>query len=138
MARTRSPILVVDDDADLRDALQEILRDEGYLVAEVSNGAQALAVLRSGAQPCVILLDIRMPDMDGLAFRREQLRDPAIAKIPAIFFTADPSEVEEARRLGVDFYVSKPVNLLQLLEAVAHHCDDPDRLEEPRRESATG
>jgi two-component system, chemotaxis family, chemotaxis protein CheY len=138
MARTTFPILVVDDDADLLQALREILRDEGYVVACVENGRQAMDVLRAGARPCVILLDIRMPAMDGLAFRREQLEDQTIAKIPVVFFTADPSEEDEARRLGVEFYLKKPVDLLQLLEVVAHHCDDPDRLDRPalRRSSA--
>lgn len=131
MARSRFPILVVDDDADLRDALQQILRDEGYLVASVGSGHQALQVLRSGARPCVILLDIRMPGMDGLDFRREQLRDPALERIPVVFFSADSSEEKEARSLGVNFYLKKPVDLLQILEVVSHHCDDPDRLDEP-------
>jgi two-component system, chemotaxis family, chemotaxis protein CheY len=131
MARSTYPILVVDDDADLLQALRDVLRDEGYVVVCVENGHQAMGVLHAGARPCVILLDIRMPGMDGLAFRREQLRDEAIAKIPVVFFTADPSEEEEARRLGVEFYLPKPIDLLKLLEVIAHYCDDPDHLERP-------
>jgi CheY-like chemotaxis protein len=131
MARSAFPILVVDDDADLRHALQEILRDEGYLVACVDNGFQALEVIKKGARPCVILLDIRMREMDGVSFRRAQLRDPEIADIPVVLFTADSSGKEEAAELGIEFLLRKPVDLLQLLEVVAHHCDDPDRVEAP-------
>ena len=137
MGRSTFPILVVDDDADLRHALQDILRDEGYLVACVDNGRQALDVLQAGARPCVILLDIKMPQMDGLTFRREQMQDPSIADIPVVFFTADSSGKGEAEGLGVTFFLKKPVDLLQLLEMVAHHCDDPDRIEEPVRLSNT-
>jgi CheY-like chemotaxis protein len=137
MARTNFPILVVDDDADLRHALQEILRDEGYLVASVDNGFQALEVIKAGARPCVILLDIRMPRMDGLSFRRAQLRDPEIAGIPVVLFTADSSGREEAVNLGIEFLLKKPVDLLQLLEVVAHYCDDPDRVEEAASLSET-
>lgn len=136
MSRSPFPVLVVDDDADLREALQGILRDEGYVVATVATAEQALEVLRAGAEPCVILLDIKMPGMDGLGFRREQLADPAISRTPVVFFTADPTEEEEARKLGVQFYLKKPVDLMQLLEVIAHYCDDPDRLESPARPRA--
>jgi CheY-like chemotaxis protein len=131
MAQTTFPILVVDDDADLRHALQEILRDEGYLVASVDTGFQALEVIKTGARPCVVLLDIRMPEMDGLAFRRTQLRDPEIADVPVVLFTADSSGKEEAAELGIKFVLKKPVDLYQLLEVVAHYCDDPDRVDVP-------
>jgi CheY-like chemotaxis protein len=131
MGRTSFPILVVDDDADLRHALQEILRDEGYLVASVDNGFQALEVMKAGARPCVVLLDIRMPQMDGVSFRRAQLQDPAIADIPVVLFTADSAGKREAADLGIEYVLRKPVDLYQLLEVVAHYCDDPDRVAEP-------
>ncbi|MFN2387440.1 MAG: response regulator [Thermoanaerobaculia bacterium] len=137
MGRSTFPILVVDDDADLRHALQEILRDEGYIVASVDNGFQALEVIKAGARPCVILLDIRMPQMDGLSFRRAQLQDPELVDIPVVLFTADSSGKEEAAKLGIQFLLKKPVDLLQLLEVVAHYCDDPDRVEEPAPLSQT-
>lgn len=59
-------VLIVDDDADIRETLSDFLQDEGYDVAAVGDGAQALAFLRSGvALPCLILLDLMMPVMDG-------------------------------------------------------------------------
>ena len=136
MPTSPQPILVVDDDADLRDALQSVLEDEGYLVATVEHGEQALAVLRAGAKPCVVLLDERMPVLNGLEFRRRQLLDPEIADIPVVLFTGEKAHEEEARGLGIEYFLVKPVDLLRLLEVVAHFCTDPDRLECPGPVSA--
>src|SRR5215510_8699670 len=64
-------VLVVDDDQDIRDALCELLRDEGYEAIAVANGEEALTYLKGGNLPCVILLDLMMPVMDGWEFRRQ-------------------------------------------------------------------
>src|SRR5579862_4602951 len=69
---TCSGILIVDDDPDIRDSLKEVLEDEGYEVNGVANGREALDYLRKSPRPCVILLDLMMPVMDGWQFRREQ------------------------------------------------------------------
>ena len=79
-----SGILVVDDDPDIRDSLREVLEDEGYGTSCVANGREALDFLRSGKRPCVILLDLMMPVMDGWQFLEEQKRDPALAAIPVL------------------------------------------------------
>lgn len=138
MPTSPQPILVVDDDADLREALGAVLHDEGYLVATVENGEQALTVLRAGARPCMVLLDEKMPVLDGLEFRRRQLAEPEIAKIPVVLFTGDGRNEETAKSLGIDYFLTKPVDLLRLLEVVAHFCADPDRLEFPGPVSAAG
>ena len=69
---TCSGILIVDDDPDIRDSLKEVLEDEGYEVNGVANGREALDYLRKSPRPCVILLDLMMPVMDGWQFRKEQ------------------------------------------------------------------
>src|ERR1051325_2493173 len=81
-------ILVVDDDADIRESLREVLEDEGYQVSCVANGLEALRHLRQGNRPCVILLDLTMPVMDGWQFRREQKQDATISDIPLVVITA--------------------------------------------------
>jgi CheY-like chemotaxis protein len=118
-------ILVVDDDADIRDSLREVLEDEGYDVACVTNGREALDHLRTASPaPCVILLDLMMPVMDGWQFRREQKANPEIAQIPLIVITATgnrPVLIDAAE------LVLKPLELARLFEAVERYCGNPHR-----------
>lgn len=131
-------LLVVDDDDDLRGAIFALLQEEANVrVAAVANGRQALDLLRGGLRPCVILLDLRMPEMGGVEFRREQLASPELADIPVVVLTGDPREIEPVKKLGVAFVLTKPVNLHQLLEVVARFCADVDRLEFPPSPSAS-
>ena len=118
-------VLVVDDDDALRGALRDALSEEGFRVGCVENGRQAIDVLKAGARPSVILLDLHTPEMDGLEFRRRQATDPAIAAIPVIVLTADLEKEDEARALGVSFYLKKPVPVPQLIDVVAHFAGQP-------------
>jgi two-component system chemotaxis response regulator CheY len=113
-------VLIVDDDGDLRGALRDALIEEGFRVGGVENGRQAIDVLKAGARPSVILLDLHTPEMDGLEFRRRQILDPTIARIPVVVLTGDLEKEEEAKRLGVAFYLKKPVPFPQLVGIVAH------------------
>ncbi len=81
-------ILLVDDDRDIRETLGEMLSEEGFVVEASWNGETALARLREGLHPDVILLDIMMPAMDGLTFRSFQRKEPALADIPVVGLTA--------------------------------------------------
>lgn len=109
MASTPPPgtrVLVVEDDADIREALVETLGDAGFEVDGASNGRAALEWLRRApSPPAVILLDRRMPILDGAGFREEQLRNPAWASIPVVLLSADPSEIS----LSGVAVVTKPV-----------------------------
>ncbi len=113
-------ILVVDDDPDIRDSLREVLEDEGYEVACVGNGREALDHLKtSSPRPCVILLDLMMPVMDGWQFRREQKQDAEIADIPLVVITATgkrPVLIDAAE------LVMKPLDLTQLFAAIERYC----------------
>jgi len=83
------PILVVDDDRDIRDSLVEVLGEHGYPVIGAGNGVEALEILRTSAPPpSLILLDLMMPVMDGREFRERQLENPALADIPVIVISA--------------------------------------------------
>jgi CheY-like chemotaxis protein len=116
-------ILVVDDDPDIRDSLREVLEDEGYEVACVGNGREALDHLKSAnPRPCVILLDLMMPVMDGWEFRALQLRTPTLAPIPVMVITADASARSRAMSLGVEGYMTKPIQFTRLLEFVERYC----------------
>jgi len=113
-------ILVVDDDPDIRDSLREVLEDEGYEVACVGSGQEALHHLKTTTpQPCVILLDLMMPVMDGWQFRREQKLHPEIAEIPLVVITATgkrPVLIDAAE------LVMKPLDLTQLFAAIERYC----------------
>jgi CheY-like chemotaxis protein len=87
----QNTILVVDDDADLRDALHDVLREEGYAVVLASNGREALRLLPTLKRPCGILLDIAMPVMNGTEFFDAMSGLPAFADIPVVVLTSDLS-----------------------------------------------
>src|SRR6185295_7135859 len=81
-------ILVVDDDQSIRAGLTTLLREEGYEVSCSANGQEALDLLRAGTRPCMILLDLSMPVMDGFAFLDQHDADPQLGPIPVIVITA--------------------------------------------------
>jgi CheY-like chemotaxis protein len=113
------PIVVVDDDDDLRETLGELLSEEGYDARCFENGRVALDFLRAldgGGRPKLILLDLMMPEMNGWQFREEQLRDAALSGIPVVVMTASRSLAEHP--IDVSEVLFKPIGLDQLLEAV--------------------
>jgi CheY-like chemotaxis protein len=118
--RTCGGVLVVEDDADILRAIVQVLEDEGYAVRAAENGRVALEALREpdAPRPCVILLDLMMPVMDGWAFRAEQLRDPALSDIPVIVLTADGAATQKLGRMHGAGALRKPVELLTLLDAI--------------------
>jgi CheY-like chemotaxis protein len=116
-------VLVVEDDVDILRAIVQVLQDEGITVRAAENGRVALTMLSEpGAPlPCVILLDLMMPVMDGRGFRAAQLRDPVLARIPVIVLTADGHAVEQAALMNGADALRKPVELETLLAAVAQY-----------------
>jgi CheY-like chemotaxis protein len=115
-------ILLVDDDPGAREALSSILADEGFQVTCAADGQEALEHLRSEPPPCLILLDLTMPVMDGWEFRSAQKKDPALASIPVVVLTANKlSDETETAIDGADI-VPKPIDFDVLLSAVQRHC----------------
>ena len=116
-------ILVVDDDYGIRDFLTQALEDEGYEVTGAANGVEALTYLRTqNDQPCIILLDLMMPEMNGWQFRQEQCADPTLAPIPVIVLSARVDIVEQVQSLAVNEHLSKPIDLDRLLGMVHRYC----------------
>lgn len=126
---SRGTVLVVDDDGDLLDVVRSVIEEEGYRVLTARDGKQAFEILGDHETPCLILLDLRMPGMDGPEFRRRQLADPRLAGIPVVGFSGLSNGDGEARLVALSSYLRKPVHLHQLLETVAHYCSDPDHLD---------
>ncbi len=111
---TQKTVLVVDDEADIRESLRDALGDEGYQVVVASNGKEALQLLPGLSRPCAVILDIIMPVMSGTELYEAMLATPTLADIPVLMSTSDPSRVP--RRVPV---MKKPINLDRLLTAVA-------------------
>jgi CheY-like chemotaxis protein len=84
-------ILVVEDNADLRDTLQMLLQEDGFLVTMAANGRTALDHLQAGARPSLILLDLMMPEMNGWQFLEHTRKDASLASIPIVIMTAHKS-----------------------------------------------
>ena len=118
MKTPHHPVLVVDDDPDIREAMTAILEGEGYTVSEARDGAEALALLRGGNAPCLILLDLMMPVMDGWSFRAAQLADPALAEIPVVILSAAADVHRQAEALHVDGFLAKPLNVPKPLDTI--------------------
>jgi len=117
--RTNGRVLVVEDDEFVRQALAPILTQAGYQVSFAENGQEALRQLRSECLPSVILLDLRMPVMDGWEFRIVQQDDPKLALIPVVAVSADGSA--QAAAISAQAYLRKPLGskaLLSTLERV--------------------
>ena len=119
-AATACPVLIVEDDADLREMMAQLLTLEGYAAATVSNGREALAYLRDNAAPDVILLDLMMPVMDGWEFRREQQRHSGMADVPVIILSA--LDQPRAADVNADAFLKKPLDFDRLLELVHRYC----------------
>ena len=109
-------IMVVEDDDDVREAVVLLLEAQDYTIEAHSNALDALAALRGGALPDVILLDLNMPEMDGWEFRVQQKRDPSWASIPVIAISADSSA--KAAAIDAHAYMTKPVEPQELLDTI--------------------
>jgi CheY-like chemotaxis protein len=114
-------VFVVEDDVDTRDMLKKFLELEGFRVEMAANGQQALERLHSGIHPCVIVLDLMMPVMDGWQFRQQQARDEQLADIPVIVVSA--AGRNRISDIAADAYLTKPVDLDQLLDRVHQYCE---------------
>ena len=119
--RPTQPVLVVEDDPDCREMLVALLQAYDYLVVTAENGAHALGVAR-GEHPCLILLDLMMPVMDGEEFRNRQLKDPEIRDIPVVILSARFDASTVAARLGATRFLGKPLDFEQVAATVHEIC----------------
>ncbi len=115
----KTSILVVEDDALIRNNLAELLGEVGFDVATADNGADGVALAR-GRLPDLVICDIMLPKLDGYAVLRSLREDPATAGVPLIFLTAkgERAEVRLGMNLGADDYLTKPFTISEVLEAV--------------------
>jgi len=112
-------ILVVEDDEDIRNMLMLALEIEGYSTVGAANGKEGLDLLPKMSGPCLILLDLMMPVMNGWEFLQAKRKDNVVSVIPVVIVSAftDQAEGEE-----VDGVLKKPIDFDALLRCVKQHC----------------
>jgi CheY-like chemotaxis protein len=111
-------VLVVDDDAEIRQALAELLEDEDYGVRLAANGKEALELVSAGLRPDVILLDVMMPVMDGWHFLSARLKYPELVEVPIIIISAGQEAEREAHKVGVFEVAKKPLHVDDLIRRI--------------------
>jgi DNA-binding response OmpR family regulator len=110
-------VLLAEDDDDIREALAELLRDEGFEVRTAAHGGAALAALQHW-RPNVILLDLQMPEVDGRAFRLAQRANPALMHIPVIVLSAVGQLNSRVADLDAFAVFAKPCDVDALIAAI--------------------
>ena len=114
------PVLIVEDDHDLREMMAQLLTLEGYDTTTVANGREALEYLHGRPIPHVILLDLMMPVMDGWEFHRRMTADPTLAPVPVIVLSA--LDHVRAANLHAAAFLKKPLDFDRLLHLVRTYC----------------
>jgi len=115
-------VLVIDDEADALDAISELLEDEGLKTLRASDGAEALALLQAGHRPSLILLDLKMPVMDGREFLKRISSEPDLAEIPVAIVTASASLRDLPSRRNDAGFFTKPLDYPRLMKVIRFYC----------------
>jgi two-component system response regulator MprA len=121
---TQHRVLIVDDHPDIRETLAIVMELRGLQPVTAASGGEALARLAEPSErPCVVLLDINMPDLDGWQVRERMRADPDLAEVPVVLLTGNYVDVERARRLGIRGYLRKPIDVHEIEDAIEQYCE---------------
>jgi two-component system, cell cycle response regulator DivK len=125
---TGERVLIVEDNEKNMKLVREVLQATGYLTLEAASGVRAVELAAEQA-PDLVLIDIQLPDIDGVEVVRRLRADERTASIPAVAVTAQAMHGDRERYLaaGFDGYLSKPLNIVELLVTVKQHCDGDAR-----------
>lgn len=115
-------VLLVEDDPDLRQDLAYLIQYEGYTVTTAANGREALDCLCTMQRPCVIILDLMMPVMDGWELRAELLKMPELKDVPVVLLSGVADVQSQAQSLQAVDYLTKPIDLRRLYHMVSEYC----------------
>jgi DNA-binding response OmpR family regulator len=118
--RKTKTILIIEDEADIRNFIARVLELEGYTVLEVSDGTSGMEIIR-GNEVSLVLLDLRLPGPDGWSILREIKRDPELSTIPVVVLTAIAESMQRKKtlRMGATSYLIKPLSAHSLSRTVA-------------------
>ena len=117
----RKTVLVLEGDADLRQTILDALEAAGFEVVTAANGLDALEALRDIREPSLILLDLKLPGLDGIEFRRRFLETLQLPAVPVVLLSGDSKGQEQARTLGFPS-LKKPFGKKDLQRIVAQYC----------------
>lgn len=116
-------ILLVEDDEDMRESLRLILERRGFEVQTAAHGQEALACIDRARPPCLILLDLMMPVMDGWAVCAHLRADPDLARVPVVLLSGVADLGRESADLHATDYLTKPLDLARLHRIVSEYCE---------------
>lgn len=116
-------ILIIEDDQGIRESIQDYLELEGYQTHLAQNGHEGLEVLKTVQLPCLILLDLMMPVMNGWEFLEAKKLDPTIADLPVVVVSAIGDDA--AKPTGIQEFIRKPIDLNRLFATVRAYCGGP-------------
>lgn len=116
-------VLVVDDDPDVLETMQLVLEGAGCEVLVTANGSAALDLLRSHADPSLILLDLMMPGMNGWQFMAEAQHEGLLGEIPVVIVSGGAFRKEDLSALGAAAYLAKPLDIERLIAAIRKHAN---------------
>jgi CheY-like chemotaxis protein len=122
MTRRAAPVLVIDDQEDVREGLRMILETEGWTVETACDGREALNKIAGGLSPCIVLLDLMSPVMNGIEFRRELASHPHLLPIPLLAYSGLKNVREKACQLAANQAVQLPAEIDRLIAAVRQSC----------------
>lgn len=117
---TIKTVLIIEDEFEIRNTTQKILQMKGFKVVTATNGQEGLEKLKTIEHPCIILLDLMMPVMDGWAFLENRKKDPGISSVPVIVLSAAIDK--RAKTLGILDFIKKPFSIRSLLTVVERYC----------------
>jgi CheY-like chemotaxis protein len=120
---SRHNVLVVDDYTDTREAIVTLLQAMGFDVVGAASGPEALDMLQAGLRPCVILLDVRMPGMDGWTVWERMKAHPEVVKTPVVILSGDVADDARAKKVGIREFLLKPIDGPDVVAAVDRHCE---------------
>jgi CheY-like chemotaxis protein len=119
-------VIVVEDDEGIRESIRDVLETEGYLVSAFKNGKEALEGLQGQTSPCLILLDLMMPIMDGWQFMEARKHLPDTYTAIPVFIVSAIADTQKVKATGATGYLKKPVDLDVLLQLVGRYCELAD------------
>ena len=124
---TGAQVLVVEDNEKNMKLFRDVLQASGYRLLEATTGERAMA-LAAEHQPNLVLMDIQLPDIDGVEALGRLRADARTASIPVVALTAQAMHGDRERFLdaGFDAYISKPVDVLEFVKTVKQHCGEAD------------
>ena len=114
-------VLVVDDDPGNRESMSELLDIKSYSVLQAENGQRALDILKKNGQlPCLVVLDMAMPILDGRGFLKRRAHDPDLRDIPVVVVSGNSQKGAPLK--GIEVYFHKPVDVDRLIEVIDQRC----------------